>query len=101
LLCLLCSLGGHKADSTDHRKHFESLLRTFKIHSFLARNAGVGMYVEPCRGRYRSTDTMKRLIYSKTKPEPRKLKFSSALLSTVIELRKSSGCAELTRTDGV
>ena len=43
----------------------------------------------------------KRLTYSRTKPEPRKLKFSSALLSTVIELRKSSGCAELTRMDGV
>jgi len=43
----------------------------------------------------------KRLTYSKTKPEPRELKFSSALLSTVIALCKSSGCAELTRTDGV
>jgi len=43
----------------------------------------------------------KRLTYSRTKPEPRELKFFNALLSTVIELRKSSGCAELTRTDGV
>ena len=44
---------------------------------------------------------MKRLTYSKMKPEPRVLKFSSALLSRVIALRKSSGCAELTRTEGV
>ena len=43
----------------------------------------------------------KRLTYSKMKPEPRVLKCSSALLSKVIELRRSSGCAELTRTDGV
>jgi len=43
----------------------------------------------------------KRLTYSRTKPEPRKLKFTSALLSTVIALRKSSGCAELTTTEGV
>jgi len=101
LLCLLCSLGSCKADSTDHRKHFESKFCTFKIQCFAARNAGVGTYVEPCRGRYRSTDTTKRLTYSRTKPEPRKLKFSSALLSTVIALCKSSGCAELTRMDGV
>ena len=95
------TLGSYKADSTDHRKHFESLFGIFTIHFFAARNEGVGTYVEPCRGRYRSTDTTKRLTYSRTKPEPRELKFSSALLSTVIALRKSSGCAELTRTDVV
>jgi len=97
----LLILGSCKADSTDHRKHFESPLCIFTIQRFVARNEGVGMYVEPCRGRYRSTDTTKRLTCSKTKPEPRKLKFSSALLSTVIALCKSSGCAELTRTDVV
>jgi len=97
----LWTLGSCKADSTDHRKHFESKLCTFTIQRFAARNAGVGTYVEPCRGRYRSTDMTKRLTYSRTKPETRKLKFSSALLSTVIALCKSSGCAELTTTEGV
>ena len=101
MLCLLCSLGSFKADSTDHRKHFESLLGIFKIQCFAARNAGVGTYVEPCRGRYRSTDTVKRLTYSKMKPEPRVLKCSNALLSKVIELCKSRGCPTLTTTEGV
>jgi len=98
----LWTLGSCKADSTDHRKHFESLkFSILTIQRFAARNVGVGTYVEPCRGRYRSTDMTKCLTYSKTKPEPRELKFSSALLSTVIALCKSSGCAELTRIDGV
>jgi len=43
----------------------------------------------------------KRLTYSRTKPEPRVLKCSSALLSKVIELRRSRGCPTLTTTEGV
>jgi len=98
----LWTLGSCKADSTDHRKHFESLkFSILTIQRFAARNAGVGTYVEPCRGRYRSMDTTKRLTYSRTKPEPRVLKCSSALLSTVIALCKSSGCPTLTTTEGV
>jgi len=47
------------------------------------------------------TDTMKRLTYSKMKPDPRELKCSSALLSRVIALCRSRGCPTLTTTDGV
>jgi len=45
----------------------------------------------------------KRLTYSKTKPDTRELKCSSALLSRVIELCRSRGCPTLTltTTDGV
>jgi len=43
----------------------------------------------------------KCLTYSKTKPEQRVLKCSSALLSRVIELCRSRGCPTLTTTDGV
>jgi len=44
---------------------------------------------------------MKRLTYSKMKPDPRELECSSALLSRVIELCRSIGCPTLTTTDGV
>ena len=43
----------------------------------------------------------KRLTYYKTKPEPRELKCSSAMLSRVIELYRSRGCPSLTTTDRV
>ena len=43
----------------------------------------------------------KRLTYSKTKPEPRVLKCSSALSSSAIAWRKSKDWTELMRTDGV
>jgi len=44
---------------------------------------------------------MKRLTYSKMKPDPRELNCSSALLSRVIELCRSRGCPTLTTTDVV
>ena len=44
---------------------------------------------------------MKRLTYSRTKPDPRVLKCSSALLSRVIVLCRSRGCPTLTTMDGV
>jgi len=43
----------------------------------------------------------KRLTYSKTKPEPRVLNCSSALLSRVIALCRWRGCPKLTTTEGL
>ena len=80
--CENCFFAAYRQDRMAHRKQRLSVLRTLITACFPAILRGVGMNVEPVRGRYCVIIRINSTTLSNTNPDPLSLKFSTARSSS-------------------